>query len=73
MYMSKKQIEETLNRARDTPDLDKRFTIVNSIPKTVESYYTMKNGVATKSRVLIQYSLGENGEVCKCYNDISTV
>ena len=69
--MTKQEIVQLIRQAINASDPEKRQNLIDAIPKIVEPYYTIQNGVVTRSRRIIQYCLDEDGEVRKCYNDIS--
>ena len=69
--MTKPKISQLVRQANNTSDPEKRQKIIEAIPKIVEPYYTIQNGVVARSKRIIQYCLDEDGEVRKCYNDIS--
>ena len=69
--MTKHKIAQLVRQANNASDHEKRQNLIDAIPKIVEPYYTIQNGVVTRSRRIIQYCLDEDGEVRKCYNDIS--
>ena len=69
--MTIQEIRRIVHKAEKESDLKKRQSLIDGIPKIVSPYYTIQNGVVTKSRRIIQYCLDEDGEVRKCYNDIS--
>lgn len=69
--MTKQEIAQLIRQANNASDPEKRQNLIDTIPKIVEPYYTIQNGVVTRSRRIIQYCLDEDGEVRKCYNDIS--
>ena len=67
--MTKPEIAQLVRQANNTSDTEKRQNLIDAIPKIVEPYYTIQNGVVTRSRRIIQYCLDEDGEVRKCYNE----
>lgn len=69
--MTNQEVRRILHKAEKESDLGKRQSLIDSIPKIVAPYYTIQNGVITKSRRVIQYRLDKDGEIRQCFNDIS--